>query len=104
LSTFLGWCVPDAPNVAVLGDLTTIYDLGAPWIARQLDRAIPFRIVVMNNGGGRIFSRVESLQRVDPSRRASLIENVHDRQFSEWARMWDLAYNDERADRAVIEI
>src|ERR1041385_2104820 len=32
LSTFFGWCAPDATNVAIVGDLTAIYDLNAPWI------------------------------------------------------------------------
>jgi 2-succinyl-5-enolpyruvyl-6-hydroxy-3-cyclohexene-1-carboxylate synthase len=104
VSTFFGWCVPGVPNVAVVGDLTAIHDLGAPWICAQLDRDIRFQLVVVNNGGGRIFSRVESLQRVDPRVRQSLIENVHAYGFQEWAAMWDLAWNDEGAARAIIEI
>jgi 2-succinyl-5-enolpyruvyl-6-hydroxy-3-cyclohexene-1-carboxylate synthase len=104
LSTFLGWCQPAVTNVAVVGDLTAIYDLGAPWICAQLEAGIRFQIVIVNNGGGRIFSRVESLQRVDPQVRSSLIENEHPYGFAKWAEMWGLAWNDENAPRAVIEL
>lgn len=89
LSTFFGWCDPSRDNVCVVGDLTAIYDLGAPWIVPQLghDR---FRIVVVNNGGGRIFSRVASLRNVDAATRAKVIENVHDVRFEQWAAMWGI--------------
>jgi 2-succinyl-5-enolpyruvyl-6-hydroxy-3-cyclohexene-1-carboxylate synthase len=89
LSTFFGWCDPARDNVCVVGDLTAIYDLGAPWIVPQLghDR---FRIVIVNNGGGRIFGRVASLRAVDPAVREKVIENVHDVRFEHWAAMWNL--------------
>jgi 2-succinyl-5-enolpyruvyl-6-hydroxy-3-cyclohexene-1-carboxylate synthase len=89
LSTFFGWCDPDRDNVCVVGDLTAIYDLNAPWIVPQLghDR---FRIVIVNNGGGRIFGRVASLRAVDPALRAKTIENVHAVRFEEWAAMWNI--------------
>jgi 2-succinyl-5-enolpyruvyl-6-hydroxy-3-cyclohexene-1-carboxylate synthase len=90
LSTFFGQCDPARENVCVLGDLTTIYDLNAPWIVPQLDEQLRFRIVVMNNGGGRIFSRVASLRGVDPAARERIIENVHQIHFGHWAAMWGL--------------
>ena len=96
LSTFFGWCAPDAHNVCVLGDLTTIYDLGAPWIVPQLDAS--FRIVVLNNGGGRIFGRVASLRALDPALRERVIENVHEVRFDDWARMWKLDVTELRPD------
>ena len=40
------------------GDLTALYDANAPWIVPQLDAS--FTICIINNGGGRIFSRVAS--------------------------------------------
>jgi 2-succinyl-5-enolpyruvyl-6-hydroxy-3-cyclohexene-1-carboxylate synthase len=89
LSTFLGWCEPSRENVCVLGDLTTIYDLNAPWIVPQLGHR-RFRIVVMNNGGGRIFSRVASLRPLEPDVRERIIENAHDVRFDQWAKMWDI--------------
>ena len=96
LSTFLGWCAPDAHNVCVVGDLTAIYDLGAPWIAPQLDAS--FRIVVINNGGGRIFGRVASLRTLDPALRARIIENEHSFSFDHWAKMWNIEVTELRPD------
>jgi 2-succinyl-5-enolpyruvyl-6-hydroxy-3-cyclohexene-1-carboxylate synthase len=106
LSTFFGWCDPSRDNVCIVGDLTTIYDLGAPWIVPQLghDR---FRIVIVNNGGGRIFGRVASLRALDPALRERVIENVHGIRFEQWAAMWGITEHvtelvpDEDASRRV---
>ena len=97
LSTFLGWCAPARENVCVAGDLTAIYDLNAPWIVPQLGD-VRFRIVVVNNGGGRIFSRVPSLRAVDPALRERIIENVHDVRFEQWAAMWNIEITELRPD------
>ncbi|HET8773406.1 MAG TPA: 2-succinyl-5-enolpyruvyl-6-hydroxy-3-cyclohexene-1-carboxylic-acid synthase, partial [Thermoanaerobaculia bacterium] len=96
LSTFFGWCAPDRDNVCVVGDLTALYDLGAPWIVPQLDAR--FRIVVVNNGGGRIFGRVASLRALDPALRERIIENVHGVRFEHWAKMWDIDVTELRPD------
>jgi 2-succinyl-5-enolpyruvyl-6-hydroxy-3-cyclohexene-1-carboxylate synthase len=90
LSTFLGQCDPSRPNVAVVGDLTAIYDSNAPWIVPQLDPGTDFRIVIINNGGGRIFSRVASLRKLDPIIRERMIENSHALHFDHWAAMWSM--------------
>ncbi len=92
LSTFLGQCDRSSPNWALVGDLTTIYDLGAPWIVGQLEADLRFVIVILNNGGGRIFSRVASLRAIDPRAREALIENEHSIHFRNWAAMWGLEY------------
>jgi 2-succinyl-5-enolpyruvyl-6-hydroxy-3-cyclohexene-1-carboxylate synthase len=97
LSTFLGWCAPERENVCVLGDLTAIYDLNAPWIVPQLADT-RFRIVIVNNGGGRIFSRVPSLRAVDPAVRERIIENAHDVRFEHWAAMWNIDVTELRPD------
>jgi len=86
LSTFFGQCDAARANVCVAGDLTAIYDMNAPWIVPQLPRALRFEIVVVNNGGGRIFSRVASLADID----RTLIENAHDFHFGKWASMWGI--------------
>ncbi len=96
LSTFFGWCAPERENVCVVGDLTAIYDLGAPWIVPQLDAR--FRIVIVNNGGGRIFGRVASLRALDPVLRERIIENVHDVRFEHWAKMWNIDVTELRPD------
>ncbi len=93
LSTFFGQCDPSRPNVCVIGDLTAIYDSNAPWIVPQLDSAIDFEIVIINNGGGRIFSRVASLKKLDESTRERIIENSHDLRFEHWAAMWGMEYS-----------
>jgi len=88
LSTFFGWCRGDN-NWCIIGDLTAIYDMNAPWIVPQLDAK--FRIVVINNQGGKIFRRL-------PLRRLELIENAHDLRFDAWAKMWNLDITELRPD------
>ncbi len=88
LSTFFGWCAPGAENWCIAGDLTALYDSNAPWVVPQLDSN--FKIVILNNGGGRIFSRVGSLRRMDPNVRERLVENPHALRFDSWARMWGI--------------
>ena len=95
LSTFFGWCAPNADNVAIVGDLTALYDMNAPWIVPQLDRDTRFRIIIVNNGGGKIFARVPSLRRLDRELRERIIENTHELDFSQWAAMWRLESFDE---------
>ncbi|HXI14448.1 MAG TPA: 2-succinyl-5-enolpyruvyl-6-hydroxy-3-cyclohexene-1-carboxylic-acid synthase [Thermoanaerobaculia bacterium] len=112
LSTFFGRSEAGRSNWAILGDLTTLYDLSAPWIVSQLETSTELRIVVINNGGGKIFSRVPGLAGVDPVARRRLFETVHSINFRGWAEMWDLHYESWTAvgdprtlpARAVIEI
>ncbi|MBI4126196.1 MAG: hypothetical protein HY465_01760 [Deltaproteobacteria bacterium] len=82
LSTFLGMCTEGRANWAMVGDLTALYDLAAPWVVPQLGD-VSFSIVVMNNSGGKIFSRMFD----EP-----LFENRHDVNFASWAGMWNLHY------------
>jgi 2-succinyl-5-enolpyruvyl-6-hydroxy-3-cyclohexene-1-carboxylate synthase len=82
LSTFLGYCRPGREHWAVVGDLTALYDLAAPWMLRGLD-AGPVRIVIVNNGGGQIFARLSP---------HAVLRNEHTLAFGDWARMWGLPY------------
>ncbi|HVR40612.1 MAG TPA: 2-succinyl-5-enolpyruvyl-6-hydroxy-3-cyclohexene-1-carboxylate synthase, partial [Thermoanaerobaculia bacterium] len=84
LSTFFGQCDPARENICILGDLTVLYDLNAPWIVPQLDAN--FRIVILNNRGGRIFERVASLRAMNKQ----LIVNEHAIRFDAWARMFGI--------------
>jgi 2-succinyl-5-enolpyruvyl-6-hydroxy-3-cyclohexene-1-carboxylate synthase len=102
LSTFLGLTRPGVENWALVGDLTALYDLSAPWALDQLqDRRV--RLVVINNQGGRLFERLFQ----DP-----VFVNQHNLNFQDWARMWHVAYHrwdaipDElpRENHAVIEL
>jgi 2-succinyl-5-enolpyruvyl-6-hydroxy-3-cyclohexene-1-carboxylate synthase len=98
VSSFFGWCEPGRENLCVVGDLTAIYDLNAPWIVPQLGDDVRLRIVVVNNGGGRIFSRVASLRAVDPALRERIIENAHAVRFNHWAAMWNIDVTELRPD------
>jgi len=89
LSTFFGWCAPDAVNVAIVGDLTALYDLNAPWIVPQLDAT--FRIVIINNRGGRIFERVAAADR-------RLVINEHALDFAKWGEMFGIDVTELRPD------
>ncbi|HUJ15359.1 MAG TPA: hypothetical protein VL284_16350 [Thermoanaerobaculia bacterium] len=88
LSTFFGWCRGEN-NWCIVGDLTAIYDSNAPWIVPQLDAK--FRIVILNNGGGKIFRRL-------PLRRIERIENAHALRFDSWAKMWNIEVTELRPD------
>jgi 2-succinyl-5-enolpyruvyl-6-hydroxy-3-cyclohexene-1-carboxylate synthase len=92
LSTFFGWCKPGAHNVAIVGDLTAIYDLNAPWIVPQLDAEA--QVIIINNAGGRIFERVPSLRKLDKR----LILNEHTIHFDAWASMFGIDVDERRPD------
>lgn len=83
LSTFFGVCEPDRQNWCLIGDLSCLYDLSAPWIQRQLNKKINFFLVILNNGGGQIFSSLSA----DP-----IFLNSHNLNFKKWAEMWHLNY------------
>ena len=82
LSTFFGMCAGGRESWALVGDLTALYDLAAPWVLGQLATG-PVRIVVVNNGGGQIFSRLSP----HPE-----LRNEHHLTFDRWAAMWGLAH------------
>ena len=86
----------------MVGDLTTLYDLSAPWFARP-ETTAPRRIVVVNNGGGQIFRELFLDER---------LRSAHDVSFGPWARMWRWEHHRVEsaamplafARRAVVEI
>ncbi|MEM8955204.1 MAG: 2-succinyl-5-enolpyruvyl-6-hydroxy-3-cyclohexene-1-carboxylic-acid synthase, partial [Verrucomicrobiota bacterium] len=90
LSSFLGVAVGAEEAWGIFGDLTVLYDLAAPWVLGQLG-AGRRRIVVMNNGGGKIFSRLPSVRRLGEGA-LRLIENPHEVSFEGWAAMWGMQY------------
>ena len=98
ISSFLGHCKPNQENWAVLGDLTTLYDLAGPWALRHLSEDTKMRLVVMNNSGGRIFENLFPDQ---------AFINSHEIEFSHWAKMWNCPYqNDLRnlPSKVIIEL
>jgi 2-succinyl-5-enolpyruvyl-6-hydroxy-3-cyclohexene-1-carboxylate synthase len=51
------------PNTLLLGDLSFLYDIGGLWATLPL--SAPLAIVVLNNGGGRIFEQLPVANAVD---------------------------------------
>ncbi|MDZ4288918.1 MAG: 2-succinyl-5-enolpyruvyl-6-hydroxy-3-cyclohexene-1-carboxylic-acid synthase [Prosthecobacter sp.] len=90
VSTFLGISATASESWIILGDLSALYDLAAPWIIDQLPPGNR-RIVVINNGGGKIFSKVASLRSLPDVTRA-IIENRHTLTFAPWADLWHIPY------------
>jgi 2-succinyl-5-enolpyruvyl-6-hydroxy-3-cyclohexene-1-carboxylate synthase len=83
VASFLGWAQPGVENWAIVGDLTALYDLSALWALRHLD-GLRLRVVVINNGGGRIFERMFRNER---------FQNRHATGFEAWAAMWGAEYH-----------
>ena len=81
LSTAFGW----GADVAIVGDLTALYDLNAPWIQPKT------RVVVINNRGGRIFERV-------PTGAPQLAINEHAIAFDKWGAMFGIDVTELRPD------
>lgn len=84
ISTFLGWCVPNQPQFAILGDLTTLFDFAGPWILRQLPE-VKAQIIVVNNKGGKLFTKLY---------KESSFQNSHNLTFPHFAAFWNLAYSE----------
>lgn len=82
ISTFLGLCHQQRDNWGILGDLTTLYDMVGCWILPQLE-SIKATIVVVNNGGGKIFTRMFPHKEM---------LNLHGLNFEPLAKMWGLNY------------
>lgn len=82
IATFLGLCRPDRVNVAILGDLTTLYDMSAFWILRQM-KEFAVTVVIINNGGGMIFAGKFQ----EPA-----FQCRHSLRFAPLANMWGMEY------------
>ena len=111
ISTFLGISKDYNNSFGIFGDLTTIYDLNSLWFLEQINKT-NVHIFVINNGGGKIFDHVKSLEGT-PDFIMNTIKNSHTLDFSSWAQMWNLDYslihkisdlNDLNSNRSVVEI
>ena len=84
LSTALGLVRPHSKNWIVLGDLTTLYDFSGFWMTETVrNQGSQVTLVVFNNGGGGIFSRLFQ---------SSLFENTHNYSFKPLSQMWGWGY------------
>ncbi len=90
LSAWLGASADRDEAWGIFGDLTVLYELVAPsWFTQVGGRG---RIlVVINNGGGRIFERLPRLRGLGQDER-KLITNAHKQGFKDWAQLWGLDY------------
>ena len=90
LSTWLGWSAELEDSWALVGDLTALYDLAAPFVLDQLpdQRRV---LAVFNNGGGGIFRRLPRLETMSP-RAAGCLENSHRADFAGFAALWGMAH------------
>lgn len=102
VATFLGLSETEEESWGIFGDLTALYDLNAPALLARLPKARR-RIVVMNNGGGKIFSRLPSLSGLDEKAKA-VTENHHAQGFQSWAEMWGLKHIEWKAGEAAPDL
>jgi 2-succinyl-5-enolpyruvyl-6-hydroxy-3-cyclohexene-1-carboxylate synthase len=98
VATFLGLSNGAGESWGIFGDLTALYDLNAPALLAQLAPG-KRRIVVINNGGGRIFSRLPSMSGMAHDEK-QVTENRHQLAFEAWAAMWGMEYRLWRAGDA----
>ena len=82
VSTALGLCGSNRPTVAVMGDLSALYDLPGLWPAEQLSDP-DITLAVINNGGGMIFERMF---------RHPGFRNAHGIRLRGWAEMFGWHY------------
>ncbi len=80
LSRFFGECDSKMNNVAILGDLSLLYDMAGFWRSKKYP---PWTFVVINNFGGQIFSRLF---------KNSAYLNKHELSFASLGKMWGLNY------------
>jgi 2-succinyl-5-enolpyruvyl-6-hydroxy-3-cyclohexene-1-carboxylate synthase len=90
VSTWLGVGAESSESWLIVGDLSALYDLSAPWILPQLPK-VKRRIVVINNSGGKIFSRVAWLKSAREETRR-MMDNPHAISFEPWAKMWGMGH------------
>ena len=90
LCTWLGATAGLDGAWGVFGDLTTLYDLAAPALLAQAGGSGRV-LVVINNGGGRIFERLPRLQGIGEEE-SKTMANAHQAGFVDWAKMWGMGH------------
>lgn len=90
ISTWLGWSAEIPASWALLGDLTALYDLAAPFVMEQLI-SDGRTLAVINNHGGRIFERLPRLNSMSP-RAIDCMTNPHHADLSAFATLWGLGH------------
>ena len=90
IATWLGATAREEGAWGVFGDLTALYDLAAPALLSQLE-CRGRMLIVINNGGGRIFERLPVMKGL-ANDVCSLVTNTHQHGFEPWAAMWGMHY------------
>lgn len=83
ISTYLGWIQNKNDSMAVVGDLTALYDLASLWPLDQME-INNAHLVIINNSGGQIFRPLLGQHK--------LFLNTHTINFENWAQMWNVKY------------
>lgn len=90
ISTWLGWSADLTETWALLGDLTALYDLAAPFMLGQIECRGRV-LAVVNNGGGKIFERLPRLQAMSP-RAVEWMTNPHAADLAGFATLWGMRH------------
>ena len=90
VSTWLGWSADVSDTWAVVGDLTALYDMAAPFVLGQVncDGRV---LAVINNCGGGIFTRLPRLRDMSP-RAVECMTNSHAADLSGLAALWGMRH------------
>ena len=94
VSTYLGWARDFKRSWCVIGDLTALYDLAALTMTTSTKKSQKC-IVVINNSGGQIFSRLFKNQKY---------LNGHKLSFKNWAQMFGWHYFEVKTITALAKI
>ena len=87
ISTWLGWSAEVSGTWAVIGDLTALYDLAAPFVLGQTDNTGRV-LAVINNGGGKIFENLPRLRSMSP-RAIECMTNPQAADLAGFATLWN---------------
>jgi 2-succinyl-5-enolpyruvyl-6-hydroxy-3-cyclohexene-1-carboxylate synthase len=79
----------DRPTTLLVGDISYLHDVGGLWAAQQT--SAPLAIVVLNNGGGRIFEQLP-ISRVAKSAEMAHWTTPHELDLSHAAALYGLAH------------
>ncbi|MCX6874907.1 MAG: thiamine pyrophosphate-binding protein [Verrucomicrobia bacterium] len=88
ISTWLGCSAELTESWALIGDLTALYDLAAPFVLGQLECRGRV-LAVINNGGGKIFERLPRLHAMSP-RVAEWMTNPQAAELAGFATLWGM--------------
>ena len=91
IASWLGASASEQDAWGVFGDLTAMYDLAAPALLNQVE-CRGRMLVVINNGGGKIFERLPMMKQAE-GKVSQLITNSHDYTFESLASMWGMHYS-----------